>query len=89
MDAVKADFLLLLALLPGFTDVSARWPIAVQIVALGLVHVASCAVVYTAVGFGARRALGARPAAATVVTRLSGAAMVLTGVGLVIEQLLH
>lgn len=82
-------FLLFLALLPGFTDASARWPVAAQIVALGLVHVASCAVVYTAVGVGARRVLGARPAAATVVTRLSGAAMVLIGVGLLVEQLPH
>ena len=58
-----------------------------QIVALGLVHVASCAVVYTGVGAGARRVLRARPAAARAVTRFSGAAMVVIGVVLLVEQL--
>ena len=47
--------MLFLALLPQFTDPETAWPIAVQIVVLGLVHVASCAVVYTGVGTGARR----------------------------------
>jgi threonine/homoserine/homoserine lactone efflux protein len=48
--------------------------------------VASCAVVYTAVAVGARRVLGARPAAARSVTRVSGALMVLIGLGLLLEQ---
>jgi hypothetical protein len=47
--------LLFLALLPQFTDPNAGWPLSVQIVVLGLVHVASCAVIYTGVGTGARR----------------------------------
>ncbi|MEU7860577.1 LysE family translocator [Nonomuraea sp. NPDC049141] len=80
-------FLLFLALLPQFTDPDAGWPLAVQIVALGLVHVASCAVVYTGVGAGARRVLRARPAAARTVSRFSGAAMVVIGVLLLVEQL--
>jgi threonine/homoserine/homoserine lactone efflux protein len=82
-------FLLFLALLPQFTDADARWPVAAQIVALGLVHVASCAIVYTMVGTGARRVLRARLAAARAVTRVSGAAMVVIGVLLLAEQLLH
>ena len=68
-------FLLFLALLPQFTDPDAAWPLAAQIVVLGMVHVASCAVVYTGVGTGARRVLRARPTAARAVTRFSGAAM--------------
>ncbi|GAA1012107.1 lysine transporter LysE [Acrocarpospora pleiomorpha] len=80
-------FLLFLALLPQFADPDAAWPVAVQIVVLGLVHVASCAVVYTGVGAGARRVLRARPAAARAVTRFSGAAMVGIGVLLLAEQL--
>jgi threonine/homoserine/homoserine lactone efflux protein len=40
-------FLLFFALLPQFTDPDAAWPIAAQIAVLGLIHVASCAVVYT------------------------------------------
>jgi threonine/homoserine/homoserine lactone efflux protein len=38
-------FLLFLALLPQFTVAGAPWPLPAQIVVLGLVHVASCAVV--------------------------------------------
>jgi threonine/homoserine/homoserine lactone efflux protein len=81
-------FLLFLALLPQFTDPDAAWPLAAQIVVLGLVHVASCAVVYTAVGTGARRVLRARPAAARAVTRVSGAAMIVIGVVLLGEKLI-
>jgi threonine/homoserine/homoserine lactone efflux protein len=60
----------------------------VQIVVLGLVHVASCAVVYTGVGTGARRVLRARPAAALAVTRCSGAAMIVIGAVLLGEKLI-
>jgi threonine/homoserine/homoserine lactone efflux protein len=81
-------FLLFLALLPQFTDPDAVWPIAAQIVVLGLVHVASCAVVYTGVGTGARRVLRARPTAARAVTRFSGTAMIVIGVVLLAEQLI-
>ena len=81
-------FLLFLALLPQFTDPDAAWPLSRQIVVLGLVHVASCAVVYTGVGAGARRVLRARPSAARVVTRFSGAAMIVIGVVLLGESLI-
>jgi threonine/homoserine/homoserine lactone efflux protein len=81
-------FLLFLALLPQFTDPNAAWPLAAQIVVLGLVHVTSCAVVYTGVGTGARRVLRARPAAARVATRFSGAAMIVIGVVLLAENLI-
>jgi threonine/homoserine/homoserine lactone efflux protein len=81
-------FLLFLALLPQFTKPDAAWPIAAQIAVLGLVHVASCAVVYTGVGTGARRVLRARPTAARAVTRFSGTAMIVIGVVLLAEQLI-
>jgi threonine/homoserine/homoserine lactone efflux protein len=81
-------FLLFLALLPQFTDRNARWPIAAQIVVMGLVHVANCAVVYTGVGTGARRVLRARPTAARAMTRFSGTAMIVIGVVLLAEQLI-
>jgi threonine/homoserine/homoserine lactone efflux protein len=81
--------LLFLALLPQFIDSHAPWPAAAQILVLGLVHVVSCAVVYTGVGAGARRVLRARPAAARAVTRVSGAAMIAIGAALMVEQLLH
>ncbi|MBB2949097.1 threonine/homoserine/homoserine lactone efflux protein [Actinoplanes lutulentus] len=78
--------LLFLALLPQFTRPAAGWPLAVQIAVLGLVHTASCAVIYTLVSTGSRRVLKARPAAARAVTRVSGAAMVMIGVSLLAEQ---
>lgn len=81
-------FLLFLALLPQFTDSRAVWPLAVQIMALGSVHVASCAVVYTGVGAGARVVLRARPTAARAVTWVSGAAMIVIGAALLIERLI-
>jgi threonine/homoserine/homoserine lactone efflux protein len=80
-------FLLFLALLPQFTDPAADWPLAAQVASLGLIHVASCALVYTGVGAGARLVLRARPTAAQAVTRCSGAAMVMVGVLLLVEQL--
>ncbi|CAM3508987.1 LysE family translocator [Nocardioides zeicaulis] len=80
-------FLLFLALLPQFIDPDEAWPVACQIVALGLVHVASCALVYSLVATSARKMLRARPGAARAVTRVSGAAMVVIGAVLVVEQL--
>lgn len=80
-------FLLFLALLPQFTDPTGCWPIGWQMTVLGLAHVLSCAVVYLAVGYGARRVLRARPAAARIVTRIAGTAMIVIGVLLILEQL--
>lgn len=79
--------LLFLALLPQFTDPEDGWPLAAQIGTLGLVHTVSCAVVYLGVGVLARTVLGARPAAARAVTRISGAAMILVGAGLLVGRL--
>jgi threonine/homoserine/homoserine lactone efflux protein len=79
--------LLFLALLPQFITRGGAWPIAVQIMLLGLVHTANCGVVYTGVGTAARRVLRARPAVATAVTRFSGAAMIVIGLLLLAERL--
>jgi threonine/homoserine/homoserine lactone efflux protein len=78
-------FLLFLALLPQFVDPGAAWPPYAQIVALGVVHVASCAVVYLAVGAGARAVLSTRPSVASTVTRLSGCVLLVIGAVLLIE----
>jgi threonine/homoserine/homoserine lactone efflux protein len=81
-------FLLFLALLPQFVVATASWPVAAQIMVLGLVHVVNCAVVYTGVGIGARTVLRARPSAARWVSRISGAAMIIIGAVLIGEQVL-
>jgi threonine/homoserine/homoserine lactone efflux protein len=65
-------FLLFLALLPQFTDPQASWPVWLQILLLGLVHLASSLVVYLMVGYGAKAVLRTRPVAAQVVGRVSG-----------------
>lgn len=82
-------FLLFLALLPQFTSPGGSWPPAGQMVFLGLLHTATCAVVYLAVGAGARIVLGARPRAARIVSRVSGTAMILIGVALLGEQVVR
>lgn len=82
-------FLLFLALLPQFTNPTEAWPVTAQILTLGFVHTLSCAVVYLAVGFSARKVLSTRPAAARVVTRISGTAMIIIGTFLLLEQLIH
>lgn len=81
-------FLLLLALLPQFTDPAGLWPLAAQIAMLGVVHVITCAVVYLGVGAGARRVLRARPSLASVVSRVSGVVMIALGAVLVLDQAL-
>jgi len=81
-------FLLFLALLPQFADATAPWPVPMQMIALGLVHTFSCGVIYLLVGFGSQVVLRARPAAAHLVSRFSGAAMSLIAVALFAEQLL-
>ncbi|GAA4717872.1 hypothetical protein APR04_003095 [Promicromonospora umidemergens] len=53
-----------------------------------MVHIAGCAVVYLLAGYGARRVLTTRPTAVRVVTRASGAAMILIGSLLIVEKVL-
>ncbi|MFG2041220.1 LysE family translocator [Dactylosporangium sp. NPDC048998] len=79
--------LMFLALLPQFTDPRGSWPVAVQLAALGLTFVATCAAFYTALGTAARTLLAARPRAAGTVTRAAGAAMLLLGAVLLVDRL--
>jgi threonine/homoserine/homoserine lactone efflux protein len=81
--------LVLVVLLPQFTDAAGAWPIPVQLAALGLIFVGSCALVYSLVGTGARVVLRARPSAVRILSRVSGGAMILVAVLLVVEQLVH
>jgi threonine/homoserine/homoserine lactone efflux protein len=79
--------LIFLALLPQFTNRDGNWPVAGQIGVLGLVFILTCAIFYLALGFFARSVLHARPAAARAVSRLSGVAMIIIGIVLVVERL--
>ncbi len=81
--------LLFLALLPQFIRPNQDSSITVQILALGLVHIISCAAVYFAVGFASQAVLSARPKAAWVVGKVSGVMMVGIALLIAFEQLSH
>jgi threonine/homoserine/homoserine lactone efflux protein len=80
-------FLLFLALLPQFTDPTARWSISTQIVILGLIHIFSSGVVYLMVGYGSQAVLQSRPRAAEVVSKSSGVLMIVIALLLLHEQM--
>ena len=80
-------FLLFLALLPQFTDPTGSWSIPVQIIALGVMHILSCGTVYFLVGFCAQTVLRTRPKAAQYVSQISGLAMIVIALLLLVEQL--
>jgi len=80
--------LVFLALLPQFVSPRGSWPLAAQLGILGLVFTLSCAVFYLTMGSVIGRILGARPAVARVITRVSGAAMIVIGALLLAERLL-
>jgi len=80
-------FLLFLALLPQFTDPHSSWPVPLQILLLGLVHLCSSLVIYSLVGYGAKAVLSTRPGAAKLVGRVSGVAMITVALGLIAGQM--
>jgi threonine/homoserine/homoserine lactone efflux protein len=80
--------LIFLALLPQFTDPHGTWPVAGQIGVLGLAFMATCALFYLCLGALTRTILHSRPAAARLISRLSGAAMIGIGAWLLTEHIL-
>jgi threonine/homoserine/homoserine lactone efflux protein len=81
--------LLFVALLPQFTNPRFAWPVAAQMVVLGLAFIATCAVFYLALGSFARGVLHARPSAARALSRLTGAGMIVIGAVLVLQRALE
>ncbi|MFJ2684403.1 LysE family translocator [Pseudomonas sp. NPDC087342] len=79
-------FLFFLALLPQFTSVGAAWPVSVQIICLGMLHIFGCSAVYLAVGFGSHIVLAGRPDAAKRVSQFSGVVMILLAMILAVER---
>ncbi len=78
--------LVFLALLPQFTSKSNAWPVAGQLMFLGLVFTATCVAIYSCLGVFASRVLSAKPRVASVVTRFAGFAMVTIGTLLLVER---
>jgi threonine/homoserine/homoserine lactone efflux protein len=81
--------LFFLAFLPQFARPTAAWPFAVQLAVLGGIWILLTSAFYACLGFTVQRTLGRRPGLARTLTRVSGAAMVLAGVGLLAEQLVR
>jgi len=79
-------FLFFLAFLPPWTSLTATWSLSTQILVLGLLYTASCAVVYSLVGIGAGVMLASRPSAARMVGRVSGVMMLGLAVLLVCKE---
>ncbi len=79
--------LLYVSLFPQFIDPASEWPVAAQTALLGVLHMALCGVVYLVVGVLARIVLAAKPKAARVVSRISGAMMIGIGGLLLVERL--
>ncbi|MCB6184553.1 LysE family translocator [Leeia sp. TBRC 13508] len=79
--------LLMLALLPQFTNPHASWNVGLQIGALGIVQMMNCAVVYSLVAVTAKVVLKAKPEAAIWVSRFSGVAMITVSIILFVEQM--
>jgi threonine/homoserine/homoserine lactone efflux protein len=81
--------LFFVAFLPQFARPGGAWPLPAQLAALGGLWALLGGLFYTALGYMADRALGARPALAQLITRLAGAAMIVVGLVLLGEQLLR
>lgn len=78
--------LLFLAILPQFTSRMSLWPMSGQIAVLGLLHIINCAVIYTAVSASSHAVLRTRPRVARLVAQVSGIAMIIIAVLLIVEQ---
>lgn len=81
-------FLLFLALLPQFVDPDAAWPIPVQMIALGVVHVVNCGSIYAIVAGGSQSILRTRPRAARAVGQFSGMIMIVLAVFILADRFL-
>lgn len=79
--------LLFLALLPQFTDPNSSWTLSLQLIVLGLIHIASSFIVYSLVGYGSQTVLKTRPLAAEMVSRISGILMIIIALFLIVNQI--
>jgi len=82
-------FLLFLALLPQFFDPESLWPMSVQMLMLGSIHILSCGIIYLFVGYSSQAVLKTKPKAAKTVSQLSGVAMMCIALLLLVEPLIQ
>lgn len=79
-------FLLIMVILPQFTDPALPLPVGVQMLANGFLHLINTTVVYLGVGYFARSLLRTRPGAARIVSYISGAAMIVVGAVMLVQR---
>lgn len=83
------SLVLFVAFLPQFVSSSAAWPIWTQLAVLGLTWAGLGAIFYSLLGSTSKRLLGNRPGVAHTMTRITGFAMIVMGVLLATEQIVH
>ncbi|RZT62270.1 threonine/homoserine/homoserine lactone efflux protein [Microcella alkaliphila] len=77
------------ALFPQFVSPGAVWPPAVQLAVLGLTWVAVSSMLYIALSLATRRVFERAPGAAGWVATVAATSMVVMGVVLIVEQVIH
>lgn len=82
-------YLMFLTLVPQFVSQPSPLTDTAQLLILGLIHVATCGVLYLGVAHGAGALLLSRPRAATAVTAASGLVMIVLGLVVIVEPLLR
>jgi threonine/homoserine/homoserine lactone efflux protein len=83
------SLVLFVAFLPQFVSTTAAWPLWVQLGALGLTWTGLGAIFYFGLAAASQKLLAGRDGTADIVTRVTGAAMILMGLWLAGEQLAH
>lgn len=83
------SLVLFVAFLPQFVSTTAAWPLWVQLGALGLTWTGLGAIFYVGLTAASQRLLAGRDGPADIVTRITGAAMILMGLWLAGEQFAH
>lgn len=81
--------LFFLVLLPQFTKTGEAWPIFIQILMLGVVFTISFVPFYLSLGVVTLKVLTRKPHHIRTVSRVSGIAMVLLGIGLAWQRFIH
>ncbi|HMK97750.1 MAG TPA: LysE family translocator [Acidimicrobiales bacterium] len=81
--------LVFLSILPQFASATAAWPLPAQLGVLGAVFILIAAAVYLAVGYTANRVFNARPSIARATNKVAGVAMIVVGVALLAERIVH
>lgn len=81
--------LLFLSILPQFAHSTNSLPMPAQFAVLGAEYVVLAGLIYFPLGLAAHHVLGARPGVAVQMTKVAGVAMILGGIALLGERILH